>query len=260
MMEFLFMGTGPADAIPRSGHTDSLCKDAQRLYSKSRRLRSAGLLKKRGTCILFDAGPDIGYQLTIHRIDHIDAVFLTHAHLDAGGGLKVMNAWARNRGVTIPVYTERSTRRRYGDFDNLKYRFVRKGQRVKIGSLSATFFRVTHSLKAGFPTLGFRVGKFAYASDAASVPASAMKVLNGVCVFVLDAAFWFGRKYRGHMTPDKTVGYGRKLGVRCLVLTQTGHTFPPHDEAEKTVMKYANEQAPGMETFIAYDGLRLVMK
>lgn len=259
-MEFLFMGTGPADAIPRPGHSDPLCMDAQRPRSRSRRLRSAGLLRKGDTAILFDAGPDIGYQLTTHRIQDIDAVFLTHAHLDAGGGLKILDRWAGERGKVLPVYTERATRKRYGKFDHLEYRFVRKGQRVRVGTVSARFFRVTHSKKAGFPTLGFRIGRFAYASDAASIPASAMQILDGVCTLVLDAAYWFGQKYRGHMTPDKTIGYGRKLGVRCLVLTQTGHTFPPHDEAEKVVMKYAEERAPGMETLIAYDGLRVIMK
>lgn len=259
-MELLFLGTGPAEAIPRNGHNDPLCRDAQRPGSKSRRLRSSALLKKGETRILFDAGPDLMYQLATHRIDRIDAVFLTHAHLDAAGGLKDLDRWAERRGVKLTVFTESATERRYGAHRHLRYRFVRPGQAVKIGSVFARFFRVSHSLKPGFPTLGFRVGRLAYASDTFSIPKGAMSILDGIHTFVLDSAFWFGTNYRGHMTPEKAVPVGRKLGLRRLVLTQTGHTFPPHDEAECEVQGFARARAPGTEVRIAYDGLRIRVK
>lgn len=257
MTELLFLGTGPAEAIPRPGHRDVLCADALKPRSKSRRLRSAAIVRHGDISALIDAGPDIGYQLATHRIERIDAVLLTHAHLDAASGLATLDAWAASRGLVLPVYTEHATFHRYGAFERLEYRFVKSGQKIRVGGLPVRFFRVRHSLQPGFPTLGFRFGALAYASDAAAVPVPARQKLQGVHTFVLDAAFWFGQRHRGHLTPDKSVRIARWIGVEHLVLTQTGHTYPPHAEAEAAVRKHAYEQAPGLKVSIAYDGMRL---
>lgn len=256
-MEALFLGTGPAEAIPRIGHSDALCADAMKTHSKSRRLRSAALLRSGETSILIDAGPDIGYQLASHRVQKIDAVLLTHAHLDAGGGLRMLSDWAAAHGTILPVYTEHATFRRYGAFSGLDFRFVKSGATAKVGPMNVRFLRVRHSLSAGFPTFGFRIGRLAYASDVASIPAPTLKQLQGVRTLILDAAFWFEQKYRGHLTPDKSVKYAQWLGVEHLVLTQTGHTYPPHHEAEAFLKHYARARAPHLKLSLAYDGMRL---
>ncbi|MFA5854283.1 MAG: MBL fold metallo-hydrolase [Patescibacteria group bacterium] len=256
-MELLFLGTGPAEAIPRMGHDDALCRDGLKPQSKSRRLRSAALLRLRETSILIDAGPDIGYQLASHRVQHLDAVILTHAHLDAAGGLRALGEWASAKKRMLTIYTEAPTQKRYGTFPGLEYRFVKSGATAKIGALSVRFLRVRHSLQSGFPTFGFRIGKLAYASDVASIPSQTLKQLQGVRTLVLDAAFWFAQKYRGHLTPDKSIKYAQWLGIEHLVLTQTGHTYPPHNEAERVLKAYAAVHAPDMKLSLAYDGLRL---
>lgn len=256
-MELLFLGTGPAEAIPRAGHSDALCLDAMKPHSKSRRLRSAAILREGETGILIDAGPDIGYQLASHRIQHLEAALITHAHLDAAGGLKMLSDWASAKGRVLPVYTEAPTQKRYGDFPGLEYRFVKSGGTAKIGALTARFLRVRHSLQPGFPTLGFRLGSMAYASDAASIPTPTLQRLHGVRTLVLDAAFWFSTNFRGHLTPDKAVKYAQWLGIEHLVLTQTGHTYPPHHEAEIFLKHYAKERAPQLRLTLAHDGLRL---
>lgn len=256
-MELLFLGTGPAEAIPRAGHADALCRDAMKPHSKSRRLRSAAVLRSGETEILIDAGPDIGYQLASHRIHRLEAALITHAHLDAAGGLRTLSDWASAKGRILPVYTEAPTLKRYGEFPGLEYRFVKSGGTVQLGSMTVRFVRVRHSLQPGFPTLGFRVGKLAYASDVASIPTATLQRLHGVETLVLDAAFWFATNFRGHLTPDMAVKYAQWLGVRHLVLTQTGHTYPPHDEAEAALRAYAKLHAPDLKITLAHDSLRI---
>ena len=256
-MELLFLGTGPAEAIPRAGHDDALCLDARKPHSKSRRLRSAAIAREGKTSILIDAGPDIGYQLASHRVHQLDAALITHAHLDAAGGLQALSDWASAAGKILPVYTEKPTLGRYGAFPGLEYRFVKSGATAHVGGLTARFLRVRHSLQPGFPTFGFRLGKLAYASDVASIPTTTLQKMHGIRTLVLDAAFWFSTEYRGHLTPDKAVKYAQWLGVEHLVLTQTGHTYPPHHEAEIFLKHYVRERAPGMKVTLAHDGLRL---
>lgn len=257
VMELLFLGSGPAEAIPRAGHSDALCLDALKLQSKSRRLRSAAVLRSGESSILIDAGPDIGYQLASHRIQRLEAAIITHAHLDAAGGLQTLSDWASAKGRILPVYTEPPTFKRYGEFPGLEYHFMKSGGTAKLGSMTVRFVRVRHSLQPGYPTFGFRIGKLAYASDVASLPTATLQRLHGIETLVLDAAFWFGQKYRGHLTPDKSIGYAQWLGVGHLVLTQTGHTYPPHGEAETALRAYAKTHAPDLKLTLAYDGLRL---
>jgi phosphoribosyl 1,2-cyclic phosphate phosphodiesterase len=256
-MELLFLGTGPAEAIPRAGHRDALCLDAMKPHSRSRRLRSAAVLRSGETEILIDAGPDIGYQLASHRIQRLEAALITHAHLDAAAGLRTLSDWASAKGRILPVYTEPPTLKRYGAFPGLEYRFVKSGATAKVGSVTVRFVRVRHSLQPGFPTLGFRIGKLAYASDVASIPTPTLQRLHGVKTLVLDAAFWFGQNYRGHLTPDKAVKYAQWLGVEHLVLTQTGHTYPPHAEAELLLKPSAKARAPHLKITLAHDGQRI---
>lgn len=217
------------------------------------------MVRKGESTILIDAGPDIGYQLASHRIQKINAVLLTHAHLDSAGGLLSLSDWAFSRGVVLPVFTERATFRRYGCYRNLSYRFVRHGATAKIEQLSVRFLRVRHSARPGFPTFGFRIGRLAYASDVASIPASTLKQLQGVSTFILDAASWFGQNSRGHLTPDKAVRYAQWLGLGHLILTQTGHTYPPHHEAEIFLKHYVRTRAPSLKITLAHDGLMIRM-
>jgi phosphoribosyl 1,2-cyclic phosphate phosphodiesterase len=257
VMELLFLGTGPAEAIPRAGHADALCLDAMKPHSRSRRLRSAAILRSDESSILIDSGPDIGYQLASHRVQHLEAAIITHAHLDAAGGLQTLSDWASAKGHILPVYTEPPTLKRYGTFPGLEYRFTKSGSTTKLGSMTVRFVRVRHSLQPGFPTFGFRIGKLAYASDVASIPTASLQRLHGIDTLVLDAAFWFAQKYRGHLTPDKSIEYAQWLGVKHLVLTQTGHTYPPHHEAEVALKAYAKTHAPDLKVTLSYDGLRL---
>jgi phosphoribosyl 1,2-cyclic phosphate phosphodiesterase len=252
---FVFLGTGPAEAIPRVDHQDRLCLDARRRDSKSRRRRSSGLYISGQTALLFDAGPDVGEQLAGERVERLDGVLLTHAHLDAAGGLPVIDRWAKARKLVLSVYTERATERRYGRFANLAYHFIKPGESVNFGNTTVRFFRVRHSAIAGFPTLGFRIGNFAYASDTFGFPPVTQRALAGVKDLVLDGTFWFGTNFRGHFRVDESLELGKKLGVERLYLTQCGHTFPSYAEAATAVAEYAKVYAPKLEVTVAWDGL-----
>jgi phosphoribosyl 1,2-cyclic phosphate phosphodiesterase len=171
--------------------------------------------------------------------------------------LSLIDRWAKARKLVLPVYTERATERRYGRFSNLAYHFIKPGESISFGETTVQFFRVRHSAIAGFPTLGFRIGDFAYASDTFGFPPVTRRALAGVKDLVLDGTFWLGTNFRGHFRVDESVTLGKKLGVERLYLTQCGHTFPPYVEAATLVDKYTKENAPKLKVTISWDGLKL---
>lgn len=262
-MELRFLGTGPAVGIPRPGHSDLACINARK-GGKSRRKRSSALLRDGRTILLVDAGPDVIEQLEDAGADSIDAVFLTHGHSDACGGLNMLNRWAsrQSSGTKIPVMTDPVTlkrlQKRFPNLSCLQLIAIRPFDKVAIGKTNIIPFTVKHSPSA--PTFGFLFGKkLAYASDLADIPAESQKYLRGVNTFVIDGTFYFGKKVLpSHLTTDEAIAWGRALNARRLFLTQIGHTYPPHAEAERRLRQYLREQKvtkPSVK--LAYDGLTI---
>jgi len=118
-------------------------------------------------------------------------------------------------------------------------------------------FRVNHGLRS-VPTLGYRIGnKVIFISDFDDVPLKSAKYLRGTKMMILDAAMWFGRKMKGHNTPKEALALAKKFNPKILYLTQTGHTWPPHDIAQKLISNYAKKQKINFPVVLSYDGLRI---
>ncbi|MBU1907766.1 MBL fold metallo-hydrolase [Patescibacteria group bacterium] len=260
-----FLGTGSSVGIPREGHTDALCV-AARKGGKSRRLRSAALVECGSTQILIDAGPDILEQLRSVRPDKLKAVLLTHGHSDAFGGIAKLDKWLHHRlsGVRFPVFTDEITSKRLSlklkNPKSLDFIQVKTLSRIHIGDFAIVPFPVEHSRDERYPTRGYFFGKsLAYASDACEIPAASKALLAGVSTFVLDGTMYFGRSMYSHLSIEQAIEAAYALKVSHLVLTQIGHSFRPHAEAQKTINAYLEKQNlrfPKRVT-LAYDRLRL---
>lgn len=229
-----FLGTGPAEAIPRAGHHDALCVDAQR-GGKSRRTRSSCLVQEGRTSVLLDAGPDIQQQLSPKYLASIAAVFITHAHRDATGGL----SWVPKE---VPVY--------------------RPGvdHPVQVGPLSIVPVPVLHAFDDQVQTRGFVInGRFGYVSDCRDIPQGSRGPLMNLDVLALDAAAYLGTKIPTHLSVEQSLQLAIELNPRRLYLTQVGHTFPPHRLAEQEVRRYAKAHGCPFPVRLAYDGLRVTV-
>ncbi len=257
MVKITFLGTGSAGGCPRRGHTDELCVDARKRGSRSLRRRSSALLKTKGATLLIDAGPDVLTQLALVRVRKLDAVFLTHEHADATGGLHALNAWLRARGLTIPLHAFPRTVKRVHrrDFKNLIPRPITSLMEVMVHDANVASFAVRHGIKHDIPTAGFKIGGLVYASDMDGAPWTSMWVMRNARVLVLDAALWSIKSLRGHLTVTEAIALAQKLKPKKLILTQLGHTFPPHREAERMVQAYAKLKNVPFPVHLAYDGL-----
>lgn len=245
------LGSGPSEAIPRKGCRCSACLDAKKPKSRSRRMRSSVVLSWRGKNILIDCGPDFKEQAGREKIKKIDAVLLTHGHADAAGGIK--NAFA-------PIFSEEQTlkylKNLYGVLPPCK--LIRPNKPTKIGGLTVTPFRVRHALREKtFPTIGFKIGPLVYASDVSSVPKPSEKYFKNAKVLFLDGAMWFGKKMAWHLSADQAIDLAKKFRVKKLYLTQIGHSFPPHEIAQKEINAYCRKNKIKFPVVLAYDGLKI---
>jgi len=270
-IKLTILGSGPAIAIPRPGHTDITCRAARRPGSRSRRRRSSLLVEHRGRHILIDAGPDILEQLAMAKIKRPDAVFLTHAHADASGGVDILASFLRGtEEKPFLLYAEASVLHRVKKifslfharpktiFKNVIFKTIRPGRAVSPFGLQIIPLRVAHSLVPGFSTVGYLFPKkFAYISDFASIPPQSLALLKKINIIILDATMWFGTKMAAHQNTAETIEIGRRLGVKKLYLTQIGHNYPPHEIAQKEIVSYCQKNKIKFPVILAYDGLKI---
>jgi phosphoribosyl 1,2-cyclic phosphate phosphodiesterase len=213
-------------------HADRLCKSAI-TGGKNKRSRSSILVSINGKHIVFDAGPDIIYQLRRERIKKIDAVFITHEHPDANYGLRYLKG--------VKVFREKAGN-------------IGSGKTINIFGIGISAFRVIHSKIA--PFLGFFAifpngFKLAYVSDCAS--------LSGLkdCFVKSDLLFADGsilkRSLIGHLSIDRQLEAYKKWRLSRIIFTHIGHQTLPHEELQKHVQEiYAPSD-------IAYDGMRILI-
>lgn len=264
-MRINFLGTGPTEAIPREKHIDILCREARK-GGKSRRMRSAALVSNRKTNILIDMGPDIFKQLSKARPKALDAVLITHGHEDAIGGLPDLDRWLSKNmppdSPKIPIHTDRLTAERlttrFGKPERLDFVHQVEFKGYYINDVLVIPVPVLHTHDERSLTFGYRFEDFCYASDFYGLPKKTLKMFQGVRTAIFDGAMYLGVKMPTHMSADATVRLAAELDVRTLILTQSGHTYPPHEKAEKAIQAYSKKFNPEWPKNIrlAYDGMK----
>lgn len=109
-----FLGSGTSQGVPMIGCTCDVCKSSD---PRDKRLRASVLVEYGGLTILVDCGPDFRYQMLRAGVKHLDAILLTHNHLDHTGGLDDTRSFnlVESRPVNIycEKYVEDALRRQY---------------------------------------------------------------------------------------------------------------------------------------------------
>ena len=98
-----FMGTGTSQGVPIIGCRCAVCRSAD---ARDRRLRASALVEYGGLNILIDAGPDFRMQMLREDVTHLDAILLTHNHMDHTGGLDDVRALNYIDRKAVHIYCE----------------------------------------------------------------------------------------------------------------------------------------------------------
>lgn len=253
-MKITFLGTGTSQGIPVIACD---CKVCQSTNPKDKRLRSAVMLEDEGRVYVIDTGPDFRQQMLQHKVQRLDAVVFTHPHKDHIAGMDDIRAFNFRQGADIDIYANAMTmeglkREFHYVFAEDKYPGV---PTVEAHLIDERPFKV-HGLEFipipvlhyKMPVYGFRVGDFAYVTDANFISDESKAKLQGVDVLVLNALR--KKAHLSHFTLDQAIEMSQLLGAKTTYLTHLSHLMGTHDEVAKELPENVH---------LAYDGLVLEM-
>lgn len=224
-IEVEVLGTGTSKGIPEIGCQCRVCTSED---PRDKRLRSSVLVRTMGQNILIDASPDFRYQAIRSKINHVDALLLTHVHYDHVGGIDDLRPFCLNGD--IPIYcrsdVDRDLRKRidYCFRDN-KYpgipvfdTHIVSDRPFLVNGVRVVPVAVNHGQ---LPILGYRIGKFAYITDCKTIEDSEKEKLRNLDVLILNALR--DRDHFAHLTIEEAVALIEELKPKRAYLTHFCH-------------------------------------
>lgn len=250
MMKVTILGSGTSQGVPVIACDCEVCRSTDKL---DKRLRCSAMIEIGNRKIVIDAGPDFRYQMLRAEVKDVRALLLTHEHKDHIGGLDDIRAFNWVKRGKVDVYSNRRTveavKRDYAyAFEEVRYPGVPDMDLHVVGEdpfyideVEVVPVTVMHYR---LPVTAFRVGDFAYITDANYIPEEGMRKLEGVECLVINALR--KEKHLSHFSLEEALEVIERLGVKRAFLTHVGHQMGLAREVERTLP--ANVR-------LAYDGL-----
>lgn len=253
-MRVTVLGCGTSAGVPVIGCTCAVCRSGD---PRNRRRRCSILVEAQGQRILFDTGPDLREQCLDAGIARLDAVVYTHAHADHLHGLDDLRAVNNIIGHSLPAYGHADVLARIQE--RFPYAFL--GGQDGIGGfwrpdLTPVPFSGDAPFQIGPVELlplrhghgrghvwGFRVGRFAYSTDADELDEAYLEALDGVDAWLVDALRDDPHPSHSHL--HRTLEWIAAVRPARAYLTHMNH--------EVDYATWRQKLPPGVEP--AYDGL-----
>lgn len=247
------LGTGTSKGIPEIGCDCRVCRSP---FVKDKRTRCSALVRTMGQTILIDPSPDFRQQMLRAQVHHIDAVLITHAHFDHVGGLDDLRPFCAEGD--LPIYCNdtaaRMLKKHYEYcFSEHPYPGVPRFDMRIVGDTPFLVNGVNvipvNVLHGPMSILGYRIGDFAYITDAKEVAPRELERLEGVRTLVVNALR--DRDHFSHFTLSEALAFINEVNPQEAYLTHFNHEIGRHCELAKRL-------PDGVQP--AYDGLEFDVK
>lgn len=251
--EVTFLGTGTSQGVPMIACQCPVCTSSD---WRDKRLRSSIHLAINGKSIIIDSGPDFRQQVLTNRISDLDAILFTHEHKDHIAGLDDVRGFNFNLNKSMPLYGHPRILDRLKiefayAFGDKKYPGVPLLELVEIGNDPFELFGTTiipvEVMHYKLPVWGFRIGSFAYITDAKTIAESEKKKLIGLDTLILNGLQ--EEAHSSHFTLAEALELINELQPRVTYLTHISHKLGLHSQVEALKLP--------TNVRLAFDGLKL---
>jgi len=252
-MKIKIVGSGTSQGVPIIGCKCDTCLSEN---PKDKRLRASAYIEVDGLKILIDTSIDFRQQMLKFGITDLDVVLFTHHHVDHILGMDDLRQINQRYRKYIDIYGNKLTLNeikisfRYALDEELKsywcvplvnFNYL-KNEKFKIKDLEIIPIEVYHGRIKIF---GYRIGNFAYITDASKIPDEEMKKLENLDVLVLNAL----RKapHPTHFNLEQATEIALKLKAKKTYFTHITHDLK-HDETNAMLPENIE---------LGYDGLEI---
>jgi phosphoribosyl 1,2-cyclic phosphate phosphodiesterase len=255
------LGCGSSAGVPRPALGWGRCDPND---PKNRRRRCSLLVERVSnpgiTRVLIDTSPDLREQLIDAKVDHIDAVFLTHEHADQTHGIDDLRSVVLHQRRRIPTYFNLSTAKdimarfsycfispKGSDYPPILDRMaIEANESRKIegkgGDVTLSAFLLQHG---HIPALGYRIGNAAYSPDVSDIPPESWPLLEDLDLWILDGLRY--APHPSHFSVDDALSWIERFKPRRAIITNM------HSDLDYEVLRH---KLPD-NVVPAYDGMRL---
>ncbi len=252
-MEVTFLGTGTSQGVPVISCNCQVCQSKN---LKDKRLRSSILISLETINVVVDAGPDFRQQMLINKVDQLDAILITHEHNDHVIGLDDIRPFNYINKAKILVFAtsqvQEDLQKRFAYiFDenpypgapSIRFSTIINNQNINIAGSEFIPIKVHHG---NLEVYGFRIGDFAYITDANRIDIEEKEKLKGVKKLVINALH--RTPHHSHFNLEQAIEFIQEIGPEDAFLTHISHRMGSHQETTKELPNNIH---------LAYDGLRL---
>ena len=185
------------------------------------------------------------------------AIVLTHAHPD--------HAWGLKQGAPCPVYATEKTWQELKHYPIKDRHVIKERTATRVCGITFEAFPVEHSILS--PAVGYRVSAgracIFYAPDLIFIHERSV-ALKGVQIYTGDGATVTrsfirkrGKALIGHSPVRTQLTWCQKEDVPCAIITHCGSEIVTGDEQKISVIVRAMGDERGVDTRLAYDGMKL---
>ncbi len=266
-LSITLLGTGTSTGLPVIGCSCPVCTSDD---PRDTRTRTSCHVQAGELSILIDAGPDLRRQALREGLVALDALLITHHHFDHIVGLDDLRPFFIRNKEPMPCYAHPTTARVlrhmfpyiFGDhpyptapkleLHEVEGPFSAAGRSAITRERSDRLFEgpgnplevIPIELDHGkLSAYGYRIGNFAYLTDAHAIPEPSYALLTGVEVLVVDALR--ERPHPTHFSFDEAIAVARRIRARQTYFVHMTHDVL-HAEADARLPDGIN---------LGYDGL-----
>lgn len=228
-MKLTFLGTGTSTGVPSIGCDCETCVSED---PKDKRLRVSVLVEHAGKSVLVDTSIDFRQQALRAGIGYLDAVLITHCHVDHVFGLDDIrplnfrhgamgvyaNAIAWKDLTRIFEYIFKPTHFGGGLPQLIPHTVVNQAPFMIGEELEVTPLEVIHGK---LPVIAYRFNDFAYATDLKTIPDDSLDGLRDLDCLVLDCVRH--KPHTTHLCLEEALDYIEELKPKRAFLTHLNH-------------------------------------